>query len=493
MTARKNIPEPIAELRRARSWPKGVPMPEAGAWHGNARWTYEDDEALRRYYPPYGEFYAARLLGRTLAAVISRANALGILREVRARRRWTPAELKLLKGQYGRVDVHELAERLGRNYRMVTDKARQLGLTSPSKLWTADDDEYVRSHYDTLPVAEIARHLGRTANSVMTRAREELDIARRVKPITPEVVARIMESVGRVAITTIVAELGIGADRIMKVAHKHGYRPRGQWWKKQWSAKEDAILRKHYATTRGVDLARRLGCTHSMIENRARVLGLPLKKKQGRSKTRWSRADDALLRKLYDHRSTKELALRFNCTAREIEARRRHLRLRRPDTISVPRRWSEAEDALLRELAGSTDRKEIAQRLGRSRQAVTDRADRLGVMCGDDKLRRWQPEEDNILRSLWKQASVAELAAQLGRTVLGVRHRLQKLDLVERRSTQTPKAWTEEDSQALVTLYGKMPYEEIAARLGRTVVSVASQAYRTGLTRKHVQEGEYNS
>jgi DNA-directed RNA polymerase specialized sigma24 family protein len=85
-----------------------------------------------------------------------------------------------------------------------------------------------------------------------------------------------------------------------------------------------------------------------------------------------------------------------------------------------------------------------------------------------------------VLRQHWERLSAAELGEQLGRKPESVRQRLTRMGLTRRRTTEHIP-WSDRDDRTLSTLYGTMSYDEIAARLGRTVSSVASRAGRLGL------------
>src|SRR4051812_40644270 len=59
------IPMLTEKPRHATAWPKGVPMPKAGASRAGEVWSEAEERLLRRYYQRYGSHYCARLLGRT--------------------------------------------------------------------------------------------------------------------------------------------------------------------------------------------------------------------------------------------------------------------------------------------------------------------------------------------------------------------------------------------------------------------------------------------
>jgi len=390
-------------------------MPKPGPYSSHARWTYEEEELVHRYYVRYGPLYLARRLGRSPEAVRSRAQMLNV--KGRARR-WKAPDITLLKKNYGHVPLTELARQLGRSASAVTDRARALGLTVAAPKWSNREIEYVRANYKKIPAAAIAQHLGRSENSVMDKAKK-LGLARTVKPVTDKVVRTIMRDVGRVSMERIAAEVGMSVQRVATIAREHGYQPgERQWWKKAWTPEEDAYLRASFAATRNIDIAQHLGCSLPMVENRARALGLPKKKKHSGRK-------GAVARQQSEHEGTP-----------------------RERTTSGP--------------SAGTQSAEMQRTPDASRH------------------RRWTAQEVDLLRQCWEHLSVNELAERLGRNPESVRSRLLRLGL-NRRLPNLAKPWSDEEEHLLAELYDSATYPEIARRLGRTVSSVASRAGRLGL------------
>lgn len=454
-------------------------MPKPGAYSSHARWTPEEEDVLRQHYVRFGAVYVARMLGRSPEAVWSHAQLIGLKGRGR---RWTAAEIRTVKKHHGRMPSGELARLVGRPRRAVTAKARELGLTLAAPPWSDEEIRHVRKLYGTMSAAEIGRRLGRSDNAVMDRARS-LGLAKAVKPVTKAMVRTIMKNIGRVAVTEIAAELGIGAYRIKEIAAANGYRATGQWWKKQWTAREDAFLKKHRTDMRVVDMAQHLGCTRAMVENRIRALGLPMKRALTGRDREWSRSDGARLRKWYRTLDDKELAARLERTVADVQRQMKALGLRRPDARTAVRRWTAAEESLLRKLWASKRCEDIALRLGRSVGGTKNRAHRLGLVPERSTPERWSAEEDARLRRWWPQSTMQELAERVGRSPAAVQHRLHALGLAKRRVVSA-KPWTEEDDRLLATLYGTRPNKEIALRLSRTVSSIVTRAGRRGLSRR---------
>lgn len=433
---RARLPKPIEDLRNARKWPKGVPMPKAAPYRSHARWTAEEDDAVREYYLRYGPHYLARLLGRSMSAVFCRVQELNVERR---RRRWTKTEDALLKKQYGRMPLTELVQTLGRPRKAVRVRAMELGLTVAPPPWTEEQLEQVRTLYSTVPVAEIARRVGHTSNAVMTRARE-LGLARRVKPETKALIRLVMKSIGHRPLAAIAIELGISADRVRRIAIANGYDANARWWVRTWTAREDAYLRKHHATSQYREIAQHLGRTPSMVEQRARALELPMKKRHGHDPRQWLPAHDDILKRLHGKRSVEELATQLKRSAAAVKRRMKLLGIvrKRSAVVMVRRRWRDDDIAQLVELARSEYAEEIARRLDRTVDTVLKRATLLGIAIKSMKRKRWTRAEDAVLRAEHQHRSVADIAAVIGRSVEVTGRRMQQLGLVGLSDVPTP-------------------------------------------------------
>lgn len=83
--------------------------------------------------------------------------------------RWTPEEDEALRRGYAAGHIAELASALGRRYESVKARAARLGLQT-RRLWTEEERELVRAHYRFGNAASIAKALGRTTAEVQQAA-----------------------------------------------------------------------------------------------------------------------------------------------------------------------------------------------------------------------------------------------------------------------------------------------------------------------------------
>ena len=94
---------------------------------------------------------------------------------------------------------------------------------------------------------------------------------------------------------------------------------------------------------------------------------------------------------------------------------------------------------------------------------------------------RWTPEEDAELRRLRMEGASWEVCAEIlkGRTTGACRRQFDRTDGGIHRKAFPP--WTKEQLEILRELYGKVPAQVIARRVGRTTESVRTKARKLGL------------
>lgn len=96
-------------------------------------------------------------------------------------------------------------------------------------------------------------------------------------------------------------------------------------------------------------------------------------------------------------------------------------------------------------------------------------------------IRRWSPEEDAELRRLRMEGASWEVCSQIlgNRTAGACRRQFDRSDGGIHRKAFPP--WTKEQLEILRELYGKVPAQVIARRVGRTTESVRTKARKLGL------------
>jgi len=294
--------------------------------------------------------------------------------------------------------------------------------------WSRVEDELLRQLYaDQLPVERIAGQLGRSPDAVVAR-RRALGIAprRRSRPWSPqeEALLRAGTSAG-LPVPPLAERLDrpieqVRARRRTLAAPRSPGRP--------YPAHEDEAVRNCLAE-RGnlVALAGRLGRSSDALRLHAQQLGIH----RPRPRRRWTDWEDALIRDGYTGGlACAEIAgqLPHRSTA-SVSTRARKLGL-----ATYARRWSTQDDQRLAQLTvRGAALEDVAQRLGRTPEAIRRRAARLGARAPSPapaprRARHWTAEEDELLH-LHHALNPARLAELLGRSDAAVCRRLRVLGL----------------------------------------------------------------
>lgn len=206
-------------------------------------------------------------------------------------------------------------------------------------------------------------------------------------------------------------------------------------------------------------------------------------KKRFKAGLPWTKAEVAHLISLYPKNSNRDLAAGFGRPEWGIIGKARELALKKDYTDGYRRRqsldvvpWSTTEINMLRKLYPTTPNEEIAEKIGRTLDAIHMKARRLGLR----KMEFWAKEEDELLKKLYQRLRYDHLAELLGRTTSSIMTRTNTLGL-ERKVGN----WTEDETNFLKNSYSEMDFCVIAKKLGRTEATVAQKASRIGLIQNH--------
>jgi hypothetical protein len=209
---------------------------------------------------------------------------------------------------------------------------------------------------------------------------------------------------------------------------------------KPYRPEEDAALRNAIASGRSLsEPASQLGRSEGALRVRARSLGLL----PAGSRRRWTRREDELLREGYERGlACDEVAgvmLGGGRTPGAVSARAGKLGL-----ATYARAWTPEEEWALRHLAfAGASLYAVAERHGRTPEAIRRRARRLGVELAQEPApasgRRWTAREDAILRELGG-LHPGRLGRVLGRSDRAVLRRMAALGLTSRSPHRLPPA-----------------------------------------------------
>lgn len=295
--------------------------------------------------------------------------------------RWTPSEDGLLRRLYpDGVPIAEIAGRLGRSVDAVSERRRALNVTPRprSRPWSEREDRLLLAATQSrVPAQALAGVLHRPAEQVRRRRRALLGARTTPRPYTPAEDRAIRQAWGPdVDVVALAGRLGRSPGSVRARAHALGcHTPVARH---RWSAHEDAALRDGYELGLAcAEIARQLpGRSPSAVVARAGKLGLASYARV------WTAVDDQRLQALASAGVPVEEAARMlSRTPEALRGRARKLGLAPLSTSRGPRarrRWTAAEDDQLRLLIG-TNPALLADRLGRTPEAVTQRIRRLGL------------------------------------------------------------------------------------------------------------------
>lgn len=198
---------------------------------------------------------------------------------------------------------------------------------------------------------------------------------------------------------------------------------------------------------------------------------------------RWSQAEQARLKELYGLRDDAAIA-------RELKRPVASIRKMAEKLFSGQHRtgpWTAKEVMDLRRYLGATSPEVIARILGRTSDEVNERIIELG------RIRRggtWTREEVAEFKRIYGTRTDDDLSRIFGRSVeeierVALEHALAKDKAFVRKlrgeaATQMPR-WKDEELEVLKRDYPVLSNLEIAQALGRSVKSVVSKAHHLGL------------
>lgn len=235
-----------------------------------------------------------------------------------------------------------------------------------------------------------------------------------------------------------------------------------------WTPEDEEFLRKHYAHKGAVFCARSLGRTKASVNRRAEHLGV-------RSKLRrdWTPKEDAMLRLRYAKLTAPHLAKIMKRTEESIRGRVRKLGLSEPDSLP----WTDDEITYLRKHYGRLTSVELSAEMGRTTDAVELKAGRLGL--SRPKKRLTSAQKRYIVANLGK-LEMTTLARKLNVSIRAIQGVAAKNGF---RARPTSRAWTTADDEQLRELFPLLTNSEIAERLERTLLAVATRARSLGMFR----------
>ena len=136
--------------------------------------------------------------------------------------------------------------------------------------------------------------------------------------------------------------------------------------------------------------------------------------------------------------------------------------------------WSKDEVKLLKKLFPQGRAREVAERTGRSLEAVKHKAYNMGIKTRENRL--WSANDVRQLKRLYPSETAQSIADKLGRTVWAITAKARELGL-----TEEIRAWSKRELNLLKRLYLSKTAEQIAEQIGRSVQAIRKKIVVLGL------------
>jgi len=184
----------------------------------------------------------------------------------------------------------------------------------------------------------------------------------------------------------------------------------------------------------------------------------------------WTKREKRILREIYPNTSLEKIMERLNRTEESVKSYASTLGLRKEGILWTP----EEKDTLKKLCATKTTCQEMASILkGRTPGAVQTQVSVLGIKRVGY---RWSDKDDQLLKKIYKKFSDDQLAEKMGRSLMAVRKRRYHLGLEKPSSN-----WTSEEVAFLTRNFHKLTVLELTETLNRSVAAIYGKAHSIGL------------
>lgn len=183
----------------------------------------------------------------------------------------------------------------------------------------------------------------------------------------------------------------------------------------------------------------------------------------------WTDAENLFLKKYYPTKGSKYVAEALGRTRNAVNKRAQKIGV--SGTGYLPfHSYSPSEIIFIKKYYPLYGSKYVGQKLGRSPSSIKDKARRLRVER--KKIIDWNKYEIEYLKKWYKKNRPSEIARHLKRTTSAVITRARKLGLLVRIT----RKWNNDEELFLIKNFRKMTYKQIGQHLHRTAGSVSYKA-----------------
>ncbi len=285
---------------------------------------------------------------------------------------WTDEELAFLRENWGKLPRAEIARRLGRSIPSINIKAGALDLRrkKPPR-WTPEEVRFLRENWGRLTIRQLAKRLNRTEHGILVKSKRL-----KLGPIQDKSCFTKHEICGLLGVDHRKVERWIEAGLLKAKVAKTG---------REWGKS------KGITEVKPQELLRFLRENQDLWDTRTAgdIMKAVRKKELLAEKVRVQREEGKVRREVPWHLKlafyefvanvARDAAKRIKAARQEPEWLRKKREL--DQTRYLVRRWTPEEDAMLKQLFTRTQLayKEIARRLGKTKNAVAHRLARIDV------------------------------------------------------------------------------------------------------------------
>ena len=395
-------------------------------------------------------------------------------------RRWTEEEIKILTDLSDKCYIKEIAKVLNRTEAAVVSKAHHLKLEviNIQKEYTEEELDYIRNNWGIIPVTEIARNLKVSRQMVQTQA-DKMNLKKLgnnpYKRWTKNEIDKLRELSKKYTRTELAKKFKVSNDCISKVASKNNIQLIDD--KIHWTEEEKEYLSYNASNMTVEELARKMNKATSAI--RLQLIRQNLKAKKDNNRRLWTDDEIEKLKELISqNKSLIQIVKELN--RRDVTILKKATELNLKIIRDEEKGWTEEAINKLIELSKSKKLGELVIELGKSSKSIKDKAKSLGITIILNR-KSWSQEDINELTKLINEGKLTtkEIADKLGRTEDAITIKVNRLGL--KIQTNDKRYWTKEEEILLSDLWGNKSIDKIAKKLNRTVSSVKNKVYQLGL------------
>lgn len=501
------------------------------------RWTKEQIDYLKEYYPKLGAVGVASYLKRTPDTCQVKAASLGI--QYKDPLKWTPEEESLLAEYYPREGVIAVAKLIGKSESACRSHADAMGL-SYDTAWSQEEIRILQENYPKLGPLKTSELLNRSRSACAARARllnihyestaawtkEEIEILRQYYPLEGAKVAERLPGRSISACMNCAAKHGIrygksdsmGIQAIKNFLHANHIKYRQEVTfenckyekhlrfdfaiflsENDFPATPSGLIEfdggQHFKPIRiydyhsqGPEYAFHALPLRDEIKNQfCRQFHIPLLRIRYDQYKYIDNIVKHFVENIYEYRRTFNPLLSENAyyesTVQEaITAFRSQYAvsissLKSPGALSC-HTWTENDRAFLKQYYASKDIHWIASQLFKSPSSCLSQARKMHLKRNPGH--SWSANEDAFLKQHYSQKGALWTANQLGRTVNACQHRASRISA---RTNRSYFPWTPEEDAILVKYQHQKTHLEIGKMLHRSKYACDARAKKLNITK----------